>query len=62
MAWLVAGPVVLPGQEKVAGTVATPAVRLAELPERFFQIQDEAGFFWQALDNGALISGDTQYL
>lgn len=62
MAWLVAGPVVVPGQEKVAGTVATPAVRLAELPERFFQIQDEAGFFWQALDNGALISGDTQYL
>src|SRR5690606_10904686 len=36
--------------------------RLAELPERFFQVQDEAGFLWQALDNGALLSGDTQYL
>lgn len=25
-------------------------------------MQDEAGFLWQALDNGALLSGDTQYL
>lgn len=37
-------------------------VSLSELPERFFQIQDAAGFLWQALDNGALISGETQYL
>ncbi len=34
---------------------------LAELPERFFQVQDDLGFLWQALDNGALLSGDTQY-
>jgi hypothetical protein len=60
--WLVAGAVASPGQETPSAPAATPAVRLAELPERFFQIQDEAGFFWQALDNGALISGDTQYL
>jgi len=37
-------------------------VKMGTLPERFFQIQDDAGFLWQALDNGALISGDTQYL
>lgn len=37
-------------------------VVLPELPERFFQVQDSAGFLWQALDNGALISGETQYL
>ncbi len=39
-----------------------PAPALSALPERFFQVQDKAGFFWQALDNGALISGETQYL
>lgn len=39
---------------------APPA--LGALPERFFQVQDKSGFFWQALDNGALISGETQYL
>lgn len=36
--------------------------QLTALPERFFQVQDKSGFFWQALDNGALISGETQYL
>lgn len=36
-------------------------VKLAELPERFFQVQDEAGFLWQALDNGALLAGESQY-
>lgn len=63
--WLWTGAAALLGQEGAKpGEKAVPAppVRLGELPERFFQIQDEAGFFWQALDNGALISGDTQYL
>jgi hypothetical protein len=46
-----------------SGQEASPAaLRLETLPERFFQVQDEAGFLWQALDNGALISGDAQYL
>lgn len=44
----------------VAQEAAAPA--LGPLPERFFQVQDKSGFFWQALDNGALISGETQYL
>lgn len=47
------------GEEK--GAPAPPA-RLAGLPERFFQVQDAAGFLWQALDSGALVSGDAQYL
>ena len=56
------------GQEVTAASPAPPSVapagpvRLAELPERFFQVQDEAGFLWQALDKGALLSGDAQYL
>ena len=49
-------------QEAAKGNADPPPVVLEELPERFFQIQDDAGFLWQALDNGALISGDTQYL
>ena len=63
--WLWTGAAAVLGQEGAKPgekAVPTPPVRLGELPERFFQIQDEAGFFWQALDNGALISGDTQYL
>lgn len=51
-----------PAQEAEKGTSVPSPVVLGELPERFFQIQDDAGFLWQALDNGALISGDTQYL
>lgn len=49
-------------QESLIPTTSPAPVVLNELPERFFQIQDDAGFVWQALDNGALISGDTQYL
>jgi hypothetical protein len=51
-----------PAQEAAKGPAEPAPVVLNELPERFFQIQDDAGFLWQALDNGALISGDTQYL
>ena len=29
---------------------------------RFFQVQDASGYFWQAAENGALTSGETQYL
>lgn len=35
---------------------------LREIPDRFFQAQDSAGYFWQAAGNGALTSGETQYL
>lgn len=52
----------LVAQEATKTASSREPVVLDELPERFFQIQDEAGFLWQALDNGALISGDTQYL
>jgi len=51
-----------PAQEAAKGATEPAPVVLNELPERFFQIQDDAGFLWQSLDNGALISGDTQYL
>lgn len=44
---------------QLAAPASLPATAV---PERFFQVQDEAGFLWQALDNGALLSGDTQYL
>ncbi|MEM6914957.1 MAG: hypothetical protein AAF491_00220 [Verrucomicrobiota bacterium] len=35
---------------------------VSEIPSRFFQTQDSGGYFWQAAGNGALTSGDTQYL
>lgn len=35
---------------------------LQEIPDRFFQVQDATGFFWQAVGTGALTSGETQYL
>lgn len=41
---------------------ASEPEELREIPERFFQIQDARGFFWQASGNGALTSGETQYL
>ncbi len=55
-------PAEAPAQEADKGPVIPAPIELKELPERFFQVQDEAGFLWQALDNGALISGETQYL
>lgn len=35
---------------------------VAEIPSRFFQTQDVNGYFWQIAGNGAITSGDTQYL
>ncbi|MEM1441998.1 MAG: hypothetical protein AAGF67_06620 [Verrucomicrobiota bacterium] len=35
---------------------------VSEIPNRFFQTQDSGGYFWQPSGNGALTSGDTQYL
>lgn len=32
------------------------------IPDRFFQVQDSFGFFWSAASNGAVTSGETQYL
>lgn len=49
------------GQSSAAPSAAKP-VKVTVIPERFFQIQDSSGFFWQAFGNGALVSGDTQYL
>ena len=40
----------------------TEGESVAEIPSRFFQIQDSNGFFWQAAGNGAITSGETQYL
>jgi hypothetical protein len=49
-----------------AGAAATDAeakpVETTEMPDRFFPVQDNSGFFWQAFGNGALVSGDAQYL
>lgn len=51
-----------------AGNFATTAaalikpVEIREIPDRFFAVQDSSGFFWQAFGNGALVSGDAQYL
>ena len=51
-----------------AGDPATTAaalikpVEIREIPDRFFAVQDSSGFFWQAFGNGALVSGDAQYL
>lgn len=47
---------------KAQESAAPARAKLAEIPERFFQVQDELGFFWQAASNGALTSGETQYL
>lgn len=40
----------------------TKGETLLDIPSRFFQVQDENGFFWQVAGNGALTSGETQYL
>lgn len=52
------------GGHKAAGqeTGVPPLSKLPEIPERFFQVQDDSGFFWQALASGAVCSGETQYL
>ena len=49
------------GQDAPAPAAAKPA-EITSLPDRFFPVQDSSGFFWQAVGNGALVSGDTQYL
>lgn len=40
----------------------TALVPVKEIPDRFFQVQGSNGFFWQAVKNGAITSGETQYL
>lgn len=51
------------GQQMLAQDLnANAPTSLAAAPDRFFQVQDDSGFLWQALDNGALLAGDTQYL
>lgn len=42
--------------------VAAEGESVSEIPSRFFQTQDSNGFFWQASANGAVTSGETQYL
>jgi len=46
-------PLQLHGQEKQ---------EFSSIPDQFFQVQDSFGFFWRASTNGALTSGETQYL
>lgn len=46
------------GQESAEGK----SIKVSEIPERFFQVQDSLGYFWQAFGNGALLSGEAQYL
>ena len=36
--------------------------KIVDIPDSLFQVQDEDGFFWQLMGNGALTSGETQYL
>lgn len=55
----------LPVAERAAGQEASAPVEpveIQEVPDKFFQLQDARGFFWQAAGNGALTSGETQYL
>lgn len=49
-------------QQPETNPLAASAVKLSEIPERFFLVQDKLGYFWQAFGNGALVSGETQYL
>lgn len=51
----------VPPAENTAAPGAKP-VEITEIPDRFFQVQDSSGFFWQAFGNGALASGEAQYL
>lgn len=36
--------------------------KIVDIPDSLFQVQDQDGFFWQLTGNGALTSGETQYL
>ncbi len=44
-------------QENLGGV----STSLASVTDRFFSVQDEAGFLWQSLNNGAILAGDSQY-
>ncbi|MEM9282979.1 MAG: hypothetical protein AAGA96_14220 [Verrucomicrobiota bacterium] len=59
---LLAGVSAAGSGEAQEGIPALEPINLTELPDRFFQLQDEQGFFWQASGNGALTSGEIQYL
>jgi hypothetical protein len=41
---------------------AAELIPVKDIPDRFFQVQGSNGFFWQAVKNGAITSGETQYL
>ena len=43
-------------------TQETEGEFFSAIPDRFFQVQDSFGFFWRAAPNGAVTSGETQYL
>ena len=51
---------VMPSRSQESG--GGKPIKVSEIPERFFQVQDSMGFFWQAFGNGALLSGEAQYL
>lgn len=50
------------GASTAGSLLSQDAKKLKEIPSKLFQIQDSQGFFWQAAGNGALTSGETQYL
>lgn len=58
----ISGHVGISAQETEVTSSPVVPVKLSEMPERFFQVQDKLGYFWQSFGNGALVSGDTQYL
>lgn len=55
------GSIVLSGAAQEADKTSGPA-KFDTIEGNFFQIQDAFGYFWQTAENGALTSGETQYL
>lgn len=41
---------------------ALKEVPFDQIEDKFFQVQDSSGYFWQSAENGSLTSGQTQYL
>lgn len=56
------GLILVAGWVSISDGQDTAAKKIVEIPDRLFQVQDDAGFFWQLTGNGALNSGETQYL
>tara|TARA_B100001093_G_scaffold159350_1_gene151802 strand:+ start:9490 stop:11403 length:1914 start_codon:yes stop_codon:yes gene_type:complete len=59
---LVSAIAIIMGAAKKGFTQEIDTKSFSAIPDRFFQVQDSFGFFWSAAPNGALTSGETQYL